>query len=55
MGVSGSRKQLSGWSFTLLVLAVFVIGVGWGMLSGHWHSALSDRDYMQLIPLLNRF
>ncbi len=55
MGISGSRKQLSGWAFTLLVLAVFASGVGWGMLSGHWHSSLSDRDYLQLIPLLNRF
>ena len=55
MGVVSSRRFLPSWLFPLLVLLVFTSGVAFGMLSGHWHSSLSYRDYSQLIPLLNRF
>ncbi|WP_321371613.1 4Fe-4S binding protein [uncultured Desulfuromusa sp.] len=54
MGV-GRRWQTPDGMFPLLVLLLFTLGVAYGMLSGHWHSTLSYRDYMQLIPLLNRF
>ncbi len=46
---------LPGWGFMLLVLAVFAAGVAIGMLSGHWDSVLSYRDYVRLIPLSQRF
>ncbi|SEA75153.1 4Fe-4S binding domain-containing protein [Desulfuromusa kysingii] len=55
MGLFGSPRVLPVWLFPALVLLVFTFGVAAGMFSGHWHSTLSYRDYMQLIPMLNRF
>jgi len=40
--------------FALLVVLLFGGGIGIGMLSGHWESALTYQDYQQLIPLAGR-
>ncbi len=46
------KRPLPKWIFPLLVLAIFVFGVGGGMLSGHWQTSLSYADYQRLIPLV---
>jgi len=38
----------------LLVLLLFGGGIGIGMVSGHWESALTAQDYRQLIPMAGR-
>jgi ferredoxin len=43
------------WGFAALVVLLFAIGVGAGMLSGHWESSLTGEDYRRLIPLADRF
>ncbi len=43
-------KAVPGWVFGLLVAGLFVAVTGLAMLSGHWDTALSRRDYLQLIP-----
>jgi polyferredoxin len=46
------RKQpLPVWVFPLVVVCIFMAGIGAGIVSGHWHSSLSYTDYQQLIPL----
>lgn len=49
------RRSLANGVFALLVILLFATGVGLGMASGHWQSALTDADYRQLIPLADRF
>lgn len=49
------RRPLPGWGFALLVLLVFAGGIGFGMLTGHWESALQYQDFQRLIPLAARF
>ncbi len=46
------KRPLPQWVFSLLVLAVFGLGVTSGMLSGHWQTSLTYADYQRLIPLL---
>ncbi|MEJ2200312.1 MAG: 4Fe-4S binding protein [Desulfuromonadaceae bacterium] len=41
---------LAGWRFPLLVILLFVLGIGTGMLSGHWQTSLTYAHYQQLIP-----
>ncbi|MBN2644600.1 MAG: 4Fe-4S binding protein [Desulfuromonadaceae bacterium] len=42
------------WLFPLCLLLVYVVGVGLGMATGHWHSDLTAADYQHLIPLLQK-
>jgi len=42
---------LAGWRFPLLVVGLFVLGVGAGMVSGHWETSLTYDDYRRLIPM----
>ncbi len=45
------RDLLAGWRFPLLVAGLFALGVGVGMVSGHWETSLSYDDYQRLIPM----
>ncbi|WP_432823288.1 4Fe-4S binding protein [Trichloromonas sp.] len=45
------RKLLAGWRFPALVVGLFVLGVGAGMVSGHWETSLTYEDYQRLIPM----
>ncbi len=55
MSVRGLRKPLPRWVFPLVLLTLYVGGVGIGMASGHWHSALRYQDYQYLIPMIDQF
>ena len=46
------RRPLPNGVFALLITLLFMAGVGLGMASGHWQSALTDVDYRQLIPIV---
>lgn len=51
MAPPGRRDLLAGWRFPLLVVAIFALGVGTGMLGGLWESSLTAEDYRRLIPM----
>ncbi|MCF6180222.1 MAG: 4Fe-4S binding protein [Geopsychrobacter sp.] len=51
LNVALVKFPLKPWMFPILVLLVFTVGVGTGMLSGHWQTSLSYADYQRLIPL----
>ncbi|PLY06715.1 MAG: 4Fe-4S binding protein [Desulfuromonas sp.] len=55
MSVRGVRRPLPRWAFPVILLSVYIVGVGTGMASGHWESALQYNNYQQLIPLIDRF
>ncbi len=45
------KKPLPVWVFPSFVLFLFTLGVGWGMMAGHWQTSLTPADYRTLIPL----
>jgi len=47
--VSGGRA-LPGWVFALMVTGLFLAVTGMAILSGHWRTALTPQDYLELIP-----
>jgi polyferredoxin len=49
------KKPVPGWVFPATVVGLFAAGVGAGMLSGHWQTALTYEDYRQLIPMAGMF
>ena len=48
------KRPLPSWSFTLLVVSIFAVGVAAGMVSGHWQTSLGYDDYLRLVPLADR-
>lgn len=53
----GMRAPVGGaipaWGFGLVVVGLFVAVTGLAMVTGHWHSRLGPREYLQLIPAAN--
>lgn len=45
------RRPFPWWGFAAAVLVVFTVGVGLGMMTGHWRSVLTYEDYSRLIPM----
>ncbi|KAA0888326.1 4Fe-4S binding protein [Oryzomonas rubra] len=45
------KRPLPVLVFPAVVVLIFMVGIGVGMFSGHWHSSLSYADYQRLIPL----
>jgi hypothetical protein len=45
------KRPLAVWVFPSMVVLSFLLGIGAGMVSGHWHGSLSFVDYQQFIPL----
>jgi len=45
------RDLFCEWRFPLLVVGLFTLGVGLGMLTGHWQTSLTYEDYQRLIPM----
>lgn len=46
------KRPLPGWVFPVVVVFIFMGGIGAGMANGHWHSSLTYSDYQRLIPLV---
>jgi polyferredoxin len=52
MTLSWRRISVPRWTFPLLVVAIYASGVAIGMVTGHWETSLTARDYHQLIPMV---
>lgn len=52
MTVPLREKPTPSWVFAALALAIYAGGVGVGMVTGHWETSLTYRDYQQLIPMV---
>ena len=39
---------------TLIVLALFLGGIGWARWSGHWRTSVGDREYLERLPHLDQ-
>jgi polyferredoxin len=48
---AGRSRPVNAYVFAAAILVVFVGAVGIAKASGHWHSAIPDSIYRQLIPL----
>jgi ferredoxin len=46
------KQPLPFCVFPAVVVSIFMVGIGVGMVSGHWHSSLNYSDYQQLLPLV---
>jgi hypothetical protein len=45
------KRPLPVWVFPAVAIFTFSVGIGVGMISGHWQSSLRYADYQRLIPL----
>ncbi len=45
------RRPIAPMTYACLVVLLFAAGIGSGMATGHWQSALTRADYQRLIPL----
>jgi polyferredoxin len=45
-----TRKIFSPYLYAVMLVLIFYLIIGAGMLSGNWHSGISDAEYMELIP-----
>ncbi len=48
------KKPIPRFAFVAVVMGVFWTGVLTGMMTDHWQTRLSYRDYQQLIPMASR-
>lgn len=55
MAPPGLQAKLPAWVFPVTVVCLFAAGVGSGMLTGHWQTALTYDDYRMLIPMAGMF
>lgn len=53
MTLSWWSRPVPSWVFPLLVIGLYVGGVGLGMATGHWQTNLTYNDYLRLVPNLN--
>ncbi len=42
--------RLRPWLFPVVLIVLFYLVIGIGMLTGNWHSKIPNEDYQQLIP-----
>jgi polyferredoxin len=49
------RRHLPAWVFPATLVCLFAVGVGGGMITGHWQSSLTYDDYRVLIPMAGMF
>ncbi len=54
LGLPWSKRRVGRRTFALLVVGLFALGVGAGMMSGHWQTKLTYQDYQRLIPMAAR-
>jgi len=50
----GGKKSIKQQAFALLLVSLMLLGIGSGILSGHWKTKLSYDDYQHLIPVKNQ-
>lgn len=46
------KQPLASWVYPTVVVLIFMVGIGTGMINGHWVSSLSYADYQRLLPLV---
>jgi polyferredoxin len=51
MALPLKRNNLPTWLFPAVALGLYAAGIGIGMATGYWQSALDYADYQRLIPL----
>ncbi len=54
MSLPGREIAVGKNVFALLVLGLMLLGIGSGMLSGHWQSNLTYHDYQRMIPISSK-
>jgi hypothetical protein len=47
--------QLSFFGINVWIAVLFLEMYGWAVWTGHWHTNLPDRVYMELVPRANEF
>ena len=52
---AGSRRVVPAWAIAAVIALVFFGVYGFALVTGHWHTALPDRVYMELVPRAQEF
>ncbi len=50
VGSFSKRRAFSPYTYPLIVVLIFYLIIGGGMLAGKWHSGLSYEEYQRLVP-----
>ena len=53
MKVGKSRKTFNPYLYAAILLLIFYLIIGTGILSNNWHSSISDAEYRELIPAIS--
>jgi len=48
-------RAVPAWALACGIAVIFLGMYGWALATGHWHTALPDRVYMELVPRANEF
>ncbi len=48
-------RAVPAWAIALGIAVIFFGLYGWAVATGHWHTNLPDRVYMELVPRANEF
>lgn len=54
-GLARRRSPVPGWALATAILIVFLGVVGYARVAGHWHTALPDSVYFDLVPRASAF
>jgi len=49
------NRALPAWAVASGIAVIFLSMYAWALATGHWHTNLPDRVYMQLVPRANEF
>jgi len=52
---AGQQRAVPAWAIAATIAAIFFGTCGFALATGHWHTVLPDRVYMELVPHAQEF
>ena len=52
---AGTRRAVQAWAIATAIVVIFFGVYGFALVTGHWHTDLPDRVYMELVPRAQEF
>jgi hypothetical protein len=52
---TSKKRAVPAWAIGAAMAVIFFGVYGWAVSTGHWHTNLPDRVYMELVPRAQEF